>query len=78
MPSYFQVEHLPESVSFESDFGSYAATVSMEGNQITYLRTLKINKNTYPAKRYDDLLRFYKKIVRADKMKLVILGEDRP
>jgi predicted Zn-dependent peptidase len=39
---------------------------------------LKFNKNTYPAERYDDLLKFYKKIVRADKMKLVILGEDRP
>jgi hypothetical protein len=65
-------------VSFESDFGSYTATVSKDGNQITYMRTLKFNKNTYPAKRYDDLLKFYKKIVRADKMKLVILEEDRP
>jgi hypothetical protein len=78
VPSYYKVEHLPESVSFESDFGSYAAIVSKEGNQITYARTLKFNKNTYPAERYDDLLKFYKKIVRADKMKLVILGEDRP
>lgn len=78
VPSYFEVEHLPESVSFDSDFGSYAATVSKEGSQITYARTLKFNKNTYPAERYDDLLKFYKKIVRADKMKLVILGEDRP
>ena len=78
VPSYYKVEHLPESVNFESDFGSYAATVSKEGNQITYVRTLKFNKNTYPAERYDDLLKFYKKIVRADKMKLVIWGEDRP
>lgn len=78
VPSYYKVEHLPKSVNFESDFGSYDATVSKEGNQITYVRTLKFNKNTYPAERYDDLLKFYKKIVRADKMKLVILGEDRP
>ena len=58
VPSYYKVEHLPESVSFESDFGSYAAIVSKEGNQITYARTLKFNKNTYPAERYDDLLKF--------------------
>ena len=78
VPSYFEVEHLPESVAFDSDFGSYAATVTKEGNKITYIRTMKLNKNTYPAERYGDLLKFYKKIVRADKMKMVILGEDRP
>lgn len=78
VPSYYKVEHLPKSVNFDSDFGSYSATVSKEENQITYVRTLKFNKNTYPAERYDDLLKFYKKIVKADKMKLVILGEDRP
>ncbi|MFK8005719.1 MAG: DUF3857 domain-containing protein [Saprospiraceae bacterium] len=78
VPNYYDVEYLPESVSFESDFGSYAVTISKEGNQVTYVRTLKLNKNTYPAERYDDLLKFYKKIVREDKMKLVILEEDRP
>lgn len=78
VPSYFEVEHLPESVSFDSDFGSYAVTVTKEGNKITYARTMKLNKNIYPAERYGDLLKFYKKIVRADKMKMVILGEDRP
>jgi len=78
VPSYYKVEHLPESVSFESDFGSYSATITKEENKITYVRTLKFNKNTYPANRYDDLLKFYKKIVKADKMKLVILGENRP
>ena len=78
VPNHFKVEHLPESVSFDSDFGSYEATVSKEGNKITYVRTLKFNKNTYPAERYNDLLKFYKKIVRADKMKMVILGENRP
>jgi hypothetical protein len=78
VPSYFEVEHLPESVSFDSDFGSFAATVTKEGNKITYVRTLKFNKNIYPAERYVDLLKFYKKIVKADKMKMVILGVDRP
>jgi hypothetical protein len=78
VPSYFEVEHLPESVSFDSDFGSYSAKITKEENKITYVRTLKFNKDTYPAERYVDLLKFYKEIVRADKMKLVILGEDRP
>jgi len=78
VPSYFEVEHLPESVSFDSDFGSYAATVTKKGNKITYVRTMKLNKNIYPAERYVDLLKFYKKIVKADKMKMVILEKDRP
>ena len=78
VPGYFKIEHLPESVDFESDFGSYSASVTKKENKITYVRTIKMNKGTYPPERYDELLDFYKKMVRADKMKLVILEEIRP
>ncbi|HFC00469.1 MAG TPA: DUF3857 domain-containing protein, partial [Phaeodactylibacter sp.] len=78
IPSFLKIEHIPESVSFDSDFGSYAATVTQDKNIITYTRTLKINKNTYPPERYKDFIAFYKKIVRADKMKMVTLEVERP
>lgn len=78
VPASFDIEHLPKSVSIESDFGTYTADVSQEKNKITYVRTLKIHKKTFPPERYKDLLKFYKKIVRADKMKLVMVEVIRP
>ena len=78
VPSYFKIEHLPKSVSFDSDFGAYSATISMDNNKITYTRILKFNKGSYPPEKYSDLINFYKKIVKADKMKMVILEIDRP
>lgn len=78
IPGYFKIEHLPEAINIESDFGKYNATVTQVDNKITYTRTIKIHKKTFPAERYKDLQAFYKKIVRADKMKLVAVQEDRP
>ncbi len=78
IPGYFKIEHLPKAVNIESDFGTYQATVTQEENKITYTRTIKIHKKTFPAERYKDLQAFYKKIVKADKMKLVVVQEDRP
>lgn len=77
-PKYFKVEHLPKPVSFESDFGSYQATVTQKDNIITYTRTVSMPKKTFSPERYKDLLSFYKKMVKEDKMKLVIVGKDRP
>lgn len=78
VPGYYEVEHLPKSVSFDSDFGAYSATISKNKNKITYTRILKFNKGTYPPEKYSDLIKFYKKIVKADKMKMVILKVDKP
>lgn len=78
IPGYFKIEHLPEAVNIESDFGTYAVTVTQNDNLITYTRTIKIHKKTFPPERYKDLRAFYKKIVKADKMKLVVIQEDRP
>lgn len=74
----YEVEHLPKSVSFESDFGTYSAEVTQDGNKVTYVRTMTLHKNTYPAARYEDLQKFYKKIVKADKMKVVMVKNERP
>ena len=78
IPGYFKIEHLPKPVNIESDFGTYEATVTQTDNKIIYTRTIKIHKKTFPPERYKDLQAFYKKIAKADKMKLVVIKEDRP
>ena len=74
----FTIEHLPKPTSIESDFGSYSSSIEKEGNHVTYIRTMKMFKKTFPAERYSDLINFYKKIIKADKIKMVLVKEIRP
>ena len=77
-PNTFTIEHLPKSISFESDFGTYSTSITQEKNQVTYIRTIKMYKKTFPAERYPDLIDYYKKIIKADKVKMVMVKEIRP
>jgi len=57
-PDYFTVESLPKLVKIESDFGTYSSSVVQEGNKVTYIRTMTMNKKTFPPERYPDLITF--------------------
>ena len=77
-PDYFTVEHLPKPVTIESDFGTYVSSIVQDGNKVTYIRTMTMNKKTFPPERYPDLIEHYKKIIKADKVKMVMVREIRP
>ncbi|CAN5917322.1 hypothetical protein BH24BAC1_BH24BAC1_11970 [soil metagenome] len=69
----FQVEFAPENQKISSKFGEYFSSVQVEGNTITYIRTLRMHKGRYPASAYDELVDFYKKMVKADKVQVVLV-----
>lgn len=71
IPSNIYAEHLPEAVHIESPFGEYHAEFVYEEGRLTYKRTIKMNKGTYPADHYHQLIDFYKEMVKADKIKVV-------
>jgi len=75
LPEGYHIEHLPESIDLESDFGSYKMNVIKEGNTIIYYRKVKMNKGSFPPERYNDFRSFYKKMVKYDKKKLVIVNK---
>jgi len=77
-PNTFTIEHLPKSTTLESDFGTYSTSITQEENKVTYIRTMKMYKKTFPPERYSELIDFYKKIIKADKVKMVIVKEIRP
>lgn len=73
IPEGYEVEYLPKKVSFSSRFGEYQVEYKFENNKLVYLRTFKMNKGTYSAESYDELRDFYKKVVKADKVKVVFV-----
>ena len=71
----FQVEFVPEQQKFSSKFGEYSSSVKVEGNTVTYIRTLRMHKGRYPAATYDELIDFYKKMMKADKAQVVLVNK---
>jgi transglutaminase-like putative cysteine protease len=72
IPEGYTIESLPQNKSLESDFGKYEYKVTKEDNLITYVRKIEYRQFQYPAERYEDLRKYLKSVVRADKAKMVL------
>jgi len=73
IPPSYDIEYLPGSVSYSSPFGEYTFQARHEGDRITVVRTMKVNKITSPPSTYEDLLKFLKNICDADKSQAVLI-----
>ncbi|MCU0467894.1 MAG: DUF3857 and transglutaminase domain-containing protein [Arcicella sp.] len=72
LPKNIQVEAKPEMVKFDNKFGSYQADVQIKDGKLVYIRRLVRHKGTFPATSYTELVDFYKKVTKADKMQVVL------
>ena len=75
LPAGFTVEHPGESVRYQTPFGTYAATLRQEGDQLVYVRTLEMPRGTYPATDYAAFLAFWQDIARADQQQIVLVAD---
>ncbi|MFA6403425.1 MAG: DUF3858 domain-containing protein [Salinivirgaceae bacterium] len=73
LPSNYKVEYLPEPVKIENNYGEYVSQTKLEDGKVTYIRSLKLNKGTFPAEDYDKVRSFYKAISTADANKIVLV-----
>ncbi|PHR94784.1 MAG: hypothetical protein COA80_12140 [Leeuwenhoekiella sp.] len=72
IPEGYKLGAIAEPVALEEDFGSYQTQLEVEGNQVNYTRTFKLNEGTYPVDAYENYREFYKNVVREDNQKLFI------
>jgi len=75
IPSNFYVEYLPESINFESDFGIYSSSVSYKDGKLQYIRKLELNKGRFPKESYEEFRNFNRKIIKADRSKVVFVNK---
>lgn len=75
LPEGYQVEYLPEQVSIDSKFGSYKASVKEDNGKLVYTRKVTMDKKTLPNSTYPELVDFLKKVVKADKMQVVLVAK---
>ncbi|SOE22619.1 protein of unknown function [Spirosomataceae bacterium TFI 002] len=73
LPKDVEVEHLPKSAFFESEFGSYEVKYERNQDVLVVNRKVTMTGGTYPASKYNELYEFIKSINKADAARAVIL-----
>jgi hypothetical protein len=73
IPEGYMPEAIPQPVAVQSPFGAYSSKVMVEGNVITYVRSIDHKGGSYPASAYGELAKFYNSMFKADKSRIVLV-----
>lgn len=73
MPKGYTLEAMPKLVDVSNQFGKYKIQFKVEENMITMYRLYERDKKRYPPSEYQNLVKFYKDIFKADRGKVVLV-----
>lgn len=73
LPEGYQPEAMPENVLVKTRFGKYNCSVKLEGNKLFYFRNIEHYGGRFPAADYNELVRFYETIYKADRNRVVLV-----
>ncbi|WP_266363566.1 DUF3857 and transglutaminase domain-containing protein [Tellurirhabdus rosea] len=76
LPPHTTVESLFSPVEYTSKFGNYSATVRQEGEKLIYIRRLQAEGGTFPPEAYPEYMAFRQKLVKFDRMQVVLKIND--
>ncbi|MBS1566949.1 MAG: transglutaminase domain-containing protein, partial [Bacteroidetes bacterium] len=76
LPAGYQPESLPAPVSIESKFGRYSASLKLDGNVLKYYRSVEKYSGRFPAAQYNDMVKFWQQIYKADRNKVVMVKKE--
>jgi hypothetical protein len=78
LPKGYEPEAMPKAVSVNGKFGNYACSVKLNDNKLYYYRTIEHNGGRYAAKDYEELVKFYDAIYKADRNRVVLVKKEQP
>jgi hypothetical protein len=73
IPPGYKPEMLPKDVTIQNKLGKYVASVRVTDNKITYQRLWEQYSGRCPATEYNELVKFYEQIFKADRSKVVLV-----
>ncbi len=73
IPAGYVAESLPAELDLKTPFGVYTSKTRVEGNRIIYYRRFIHHNGRFPAASYNELVRFYEQVYKADRAKLVLV-----
>lgn len=71
LPEGYVLEARPDDKLISSPFGSYSATIKIEGRKLSYKRKFVLKNGTYPATQYADFSTFMSNVNSSDRSRLI-------
>jgi hypothetical protein len=75
VPAGFRLESVPRDVSIDNEFGQYRRSVKWEANRLVYYRVNMQPKGRYAAAEYNELVKHFDQIYKADRGSVVFVKE---
>jgi len=73
VPQGYEPEAVPQTVAIKTKFGSYSNSIKLTGNVLHYVRVREYYAGRFAAKEYNDLVKFYEEIYKADRSRVVLV-----
>lgn len=76
LPAGYVVESLPQPVKLQTPFGAYSSSVKIENDKLVYVRVREQASGRFPSSAYDDLVKYYSAIYKADNARVVLVKKE--
>ncbi len=73
IPAGYALESLPSNVNITSKFGKFIATTKVDNNKLYYYRTVEQKTGKFPKEDYNELVKYFETIYKADRAKVVLV-----
>ncbi|HVW95123.1 MAG TPA: DUF3857 domain-containing protein [Mucilaginibacter sp.] len=73
IPAGYHLEKRPLNINLKKPFGSFIATMILQGNTLTFKRTFQLIGGLYNKDTYQDLVDFFQDVVDADQYNVVLV-----
>jgi hypothetical protein len=73
LPQGFSVDEMPDATQVETAFGKYNASYEVKGEYLIFTRSLKLNRATVSADKYDSVRAFFGKVHAAEQAPVVLI-----
>ncbi len=76
IPAGYTVEAMAKDVSISNKFGKYEIHFKVDGDKVTVTRYHEGSSGRYPPSEYNNLVKFYDDMYKADRSKIVFVKKD--
>jgi hypothetical protein len=76
IPAGYQPEAVPQDVTIDSRFGKYSTSVKVMPDKIVYYRRYEESLGRFPPADYQDLVKFYERLYKADHSRIVLVKKE--
>jgi hypothetical protein len=73
LPAGFTVDEIPDAVKLETPFGKYDASYTINGDNVVFTRSLKLNRYTVAAENYGSIRDFFGRVQAAEQSPVVLI-----